>query len=1062
MTEMTFVVSDDASVNGFGIGKLVDSEQAGALIQYFVSPAEDPIERAVAPDSIREVELQPQERIFYIEDSTWRVGRLQGYLGPDDLALRLPNQQVAKVCVQDAHVRSNLQIESPLGLLQTRNTETAFWHEGRAALVRSLATQRAAYRGLTGLASSNVEIFRHQLAVAHRVLNDPIPRYLLADEVGLGKTIEVGIIVRQHLLDDPVNSKVLIVVPEHLVPQWQTELERLFHALHVTVVADNDKRLLVELASRITLLVVDEAHRLAQYAYDEGEGGAYYRAISRLAQESRGVLLLSATPVVHNEDAFLGMLHLLDPAAHSLDDREGFRERIRHREVIAGAVRDLEDDASSFFIEPALQDIRPLAAANPRLAALIEAVEEIVDEPNDPKRPEVIAALRTHLQETYRLDRRLLRTRRAQNGVCEDLPKREHEAWPQQDQQRIDMFEWLDQWRFSAADTADARHCAATMFGFLEAAFSHPTLLTRSIDARGAALKDGAAPYFDGEAAFLLRAPESVSVGEDPRIEMLEVVLRDTASKHQKWVVFVSDAKVADQVSAILSRSFNVLRLESGEAANESVAEFRDDKEIRAIVCDEKSEDGLNLQGVGAKIVHFDLPLAANRIEQRIGRLDRLRGDPNVLSLVPVLQTPTGSTNYEGAWAECLIGVVQVFDRSVASLQHALDTGRRRLLDSLVDGGVEAIADLSAGWQSDDGDLSLGRELRRIESQDLLDELETLEGEHNDLYEELEEYEYDPSLATQFLKEVSDWASRSLGFNRHVDTNGAVEFEQTRRTLMANSRFADAFAQSFHLERRRRGPCTGWMHFSRNRAEKLNFPVVRVGHPFINDLQQFMAADERGRAFAFWREIPDYANEYETGNFADLFFRFDFLIEANMAAARDLIESRGLAAGVVARRAEEAFTPQYHTIWVDLDNVQVTDRDLIADLERPRDTTTDTSLRGSRWQTVDDLGMVADWPRVCQSAYATASTLLGEAIGLDERIASAQRQLAFRYKAAEQQLESRIAVLEHRSGDVEALAMERELHECMEKVVSEPRVRLDSVGVAFLSGQRLREQVVDG
>ena len=187
---MTFVVSRDASVRGSGIGKLVDAEINPGLIRYFVSPADEPIERVVAPESIREVELYPQERIFYIEDNTWRVGRLEDYLGAGEFGLRLPNRQTKRIRIEDAYVRSNLPIKSPLGLLQTRNTETPFWHEGRAALVRSLAKQRAVYRGLTGLASSNVEIFSHQLTIARQVLNDPILRYLLADEVGLGKTIE--------------------------------------------------------------------------------------------------------------------------------------------------------------------------------------------------------------------------------------------------------------------------------------------------------------------------------------------------------------------------------------------------------------------------------------------------------------------------------------------------------------------------------------------------------------------------------------------------------------------------------------------------------------------------------------------------------------------------------------------------------------------------------------------------------------------------------------------------------------------------------------------------------
>ena len=514
MTEMTFVVSQDASVRGFGIGKLVDPEMNPGLIQYFVSPADEPVERLVAPESIREVELYPQERIFYIEANTWRVGRLDGYLGYGELGLRLPNKQDDQIRIEDAYVRSNLPIKSPLGLLQTRNTETPFWHEGRTALVRSLAKQRAVYRGLTGLASSNVEIFPHQLTIARQVLNDPILRYLLADEVGLGKTIEVGIIVRQHLLDDPGTSGVLIVVPDHLVSQWKSELERLFHIgarARVQVVAHNHELLLSAEGKGITLLVVDEAHRLARHAYDQGSGGAYYRAISRLAQKSKGVLLLSATPVVHNEDAFLAMLHLLDPAAHSLDDRDSFHARIAHREAIAGAVRDLEDDASGFFIESALEDLRPLATANPRLAARVDAVEKLIDESDHPGRPGAIAALRTHLQESYRLDRRLLRTRRVQDSVRPDLPCREHERWPLQDQGRNDVFEWLDQWRFRAADALDTSACAVTFVEFLEAAFSHPSLLAEAIGARKNALKNGTAPYFDNESSFLLSRPK------DPR-----------------------------------------------------------------------------------------------------------------------------------------------------------------------------------------------------------------------------------------------------------------------------------------------------------------------------------------------------------------------------------------------------------------------------------------------------------------------------------------------------------------------------------------------------------------
>src|SRR5258708_19253322 len=72
--------------------------------------------------------------------------------------------------------------------------------------------------------SATIELQPHQLEVARRVLRDPAQRYLLADEVGLGKTIEAGIIIRQAVIDNPRHHKIVVVAPETLVTQWQEEL----------------------------------------------------------------------------------------------------------------------------------------------------------------------------------------------------------------------------------------------------------------------------------------------------------------------------------------------------------------------------------------------------------------------------------------------------------------------------------------------------------------------------------------------------------------------------------------------------------------------------------------------------------------------------------------------------------------------------------------------------------------------------------------------------------------------------------------------------------------------
>ena len=93
----------------------------------------------------------------------------------------------------------------------------------RNNLLRQLYKQIHAARGFRSILSSIVRPFQHQINAMIRVLSDPIPRFILADEVGLGKTIETGLIIRQMLLEDPL-KKIKVVVPQYLVGQWKDEL----------------------------------------------------------------------------------------------------------------------------------------------------------------------------------------------------------------------------------------------------------------------------------------------------------------------------------------------------------------------------------------------------------------------------------------------------------------------------------------------------------------------------------------------------------------------------------------------------------------------------------------------------------------------------------------------------------------------------------------------------------------------------------------------------------------------------------------------------------------------
>jgi ATP-dependent helicase HepA len=224
------------------------------------------------------------------------------------------------------------------------------WFELRAATLQHLAKQqRSASFGLHG---PRVSLIPHQIYIANAVSNRTAPRVLLADEVGLGKTIEAGLILHRLTLTGKIN-RALIVVPEPLLNQWLVELLRRFN-LRFTLIdeqyfSNNDEAVdnpeesvpienyfdqfsLVlcgltfacrdDIAPLIAacdwdILVVDEAHHLE---WTPSKSSREYRQIETLAKKSDSVLLLTATPEHFGTAGHFARLRLLDPARfHSLE-----------------------------------------------------------------------------------------------------------------------------------------------------------------------------------------------------------------------------------------------------------------------------------------------------------------------------------------------------------------------------------------------------------------------------------------------------------------------------------------------------------------------------------------------------------------------------------------------------------------------------------------------------------------------------------------------------------------------------------------------------------------------
>ena len=129
--------------------------------------------------------------------------------------------------IEDLFVRWDRPVGDPVAVLRDRALETPYYYFARRAFVDAMFAQDTAVRGNRSLTSASIEIYDHQVRVASRVLADPVRRFLLADEVGMGKTIEAGLVVRQLLLDQP-ESYVRVIAPTRMCHQWMRELRERF------------------------------------------------------------------------------------------------------------------------------------------------------------------------------------------------------------------------------------------------------------------------------------------------------------------------------------------------------------------------------------------------------------------------------------------------------------------------------------------------------------------------------------------------------------------------------------------------------------------------------------------------------------------------------------------------------------------------------------------------------------------------------------------------------------------------------------------------------------------
>lgn len=508
------------------------------------------------------------------------------------------NSEGMETALEEVELNHRIQFNKPQDRLFIGQIDPNQWFSLRYETWQRLQQhQQSPVKGLLG---SRASLIPHQLFIAHESANRIAPRIMLADEVGLGKTIEAGLILHYRLING-LSQRVLIIVPESLLHQWLVEMLRRFNlrfslfdeARCLGELGDDgmDADNLMELPQTPTsngnpfvneqlvlcsqqffarfparqkqalqagwdMVIVDEAHHLE---WSEQAASPEYLFVEQLAMATPSLILLTATPEQLGKESHFARLRLLDP------DRfysfPAFLEEEKQFEPVADAAKSLLAD-------------KPLADDDAKLLATLlkdDHVGSLLGNLNDPeKSASARGALIKVLLDHHGTGRILFRNSRQ---TVQGFPERERYGYALSGQE----------------NSLDLQHDPRYLW------------LVEKLTA-------SASPLRDQKALLICKQPQTA-------ID-LELALRTRAGI----------------ASAVFHESMSIIE------RDRAAAYFADQESAaRLLICSEIGSEGRNFQFVHHLIL-WDLPTNPDLLQQRIGRLDRI-GQQHVIQIhIPYLE----------------------------------------------------------------------------------------------------------------------------------------------------------------------------------------------------------------------------------------------------------------------------------------------------------------------------------------------------------------------------------------------------------------------------------------
>jgi ATP-dependent helicase HepA len=628
--------------------------------------------------------------------------------------------------------------------------------EGRLGTARqfSLAITARRYEleqltnDLVSLGESRVDIKPHQVSVVHRVITNYPHRFLLCDEVGLGKTIEAGMILKE-LRARGAAERVLVVVPPNLARQWQFELKSKFNESFSIInretvkflrntQAMTDNPFLIydsvivssawvstpawaKLAAEASwdMVIVDEAHHArVRRSGSRRDETRLYKAVKELASpdafSKRAALFLTATPMQLDSGELYSLIEILDPALFPTE--EHFHQ---HRARVPGLSR-LVHELSEHGFPPPHDEPEDVIG---RVASWL-AIDEDEAERRLRGDGESVASVCADLSAHHLLSEVLIRNRKK---IVGGFMQRHAHRWQvdlsEGERRALNAVETYVRDGYARAQRTNDSAAGFVMVIFQKLMASSIRALRMSLDRRRGRLEESAASPSLGKKAkamiadledrleddeFIgalldeLAAADAEEAGELMRlVEMLDAVPTD--SKADTLVIQLQELQRHDPGAKVLlftefreTQEYLRQRVEAigwqvqlfhgqlkPEAKDVAVEAFRASTQPSILLSTEAGGEGRNFQFCHL-LVNYDLPWNPMRVEQRIGRVDRI-GQQNTVQVFNFWVKGT----VEERVLDVLERRINIFEETIGGLDPILGDAERDLTKIFQLGGEE-------------------------------------------------------------------------------------------------------------------------------------------------------------------------------------------------------------------------------------------------------------------------------------------------------------------------------------------------------------------------------------